>query len=247
MQILILIIGIIIGSFLNVCIYRIPRNESISFPPSSCTNCEERLKAWDLIPIISFIFLKGRCRYCKTKISIIYPIVELLNGLIYLAIYKVFGLSIISAIYMLLSSILIVISFIDYNYKIIPDKLVVLGFIIVTPIHILYNFPTSFVHGILGLFISGGLFLSIAFISKGGMGGGDIKLISLLGYLFGLKIFMVILISFILGALISIILLSTKVKSRKDVIAFGPFIAIAGIIVILFFDEILNVYFKIIF
>lgn len=247
MQILILFTGIIIGSFLNVCIYRIPNKESIAYPPSNCTNCGEELKPWDLIPILSFIFLKGRCRYCNEKISIIYPLVELLNGLIYLAIYNIFGLSIISAIYMLLSSILIIISLIDYNYKIIPDKLIVLGFIIITPMHILYNFPSSLINGLLGLFISGGIFLAIAFISKGGMGGGDIKLISLLGYLLGLKIFMVIIISFILGALISIFLLSMKIKSRKDVIAFGPFISIAGIIVILFSQEILEIYLKIIF
>lgn len=247
MQILILLTGIIIGSFLNVCIYRIPKGESINYPSSNCTSCGKRLKPWDLIPILSFLFLKGRCKYCNEKISIIYPIVELLNGVIYLTIYNIFGLSSISAIYMLIASILIVISFIDYNYQIIPDKLILLGFIIITPIHILYSFPSSLINGLLGLFISGGLFLSIAFISKGGMGGGDIKLISLIGYLLGLKVFMVIIISFILGALVSIILLITNVKNRKDAIAFGPFIAIASIIVMLFSDEILNIYFKIIF
>ncbi|WP_130807161.1 prepilin peptidase [Senegalia massiliensis] len=247
MQILILLTGIIIGSFLNVCMYRIPKGKSINYPPSNCTSCGEKLKPWDLIPILSFLFLKGRCRYCNKKISIIYPIVELLNGVIYLTIYNIFGFSSISAMYMLISSILIVISFIDYSYQIIPDKLIVLGFFIITPINLLYNFPSSLINGLLGLFISGGLFLSIAFISKGGMGGGDIKLISLIGYLLGLKIFMVIIISFILGALVSIILLVTNAKNRKDAIAFGPFIAIASIIVMLFSDEILNIYFKIIF
>ncbi|MBS4540011.1 prepilin peptidase [Clostridium sp. D2Q-11] len=247
MPILITILGIIIGSFLNVCIYRIPRQKSISYPPSKCSSCGEELKPWDLIPILSYIFLRGRCRQCNDKISLQYPIVEVLNGLLYLSIYLKLGLSVLSIMYMLISSILIVISFIDYRYQIIPDKILIVGFIIVSLTHLLYNFPTSLLNGLLGLLIGGGLFLLIAIASKGGMGGGDIKLIALLGYIFGLKVFMVMILSFILGAIISLILLATKIKSRKDAIPFGPFLAIAGLIVMLFSEEILNIYLKIIF
>lgn len=247
MPILITLIGIIIGSFLNVCIYRIPKNEPISYPPSKCSKCGRGLKPLDLIPILSYIFLKGKCRYCKGKISIQYPLVEILNGILYLALCLKFGLSIIAISYMILSSILIVISFTDYHYQIIPDSIIIFGFIVVSLTHILYNFPSSLLNGLLGLLIGGGIFLLIAIASRGGMGGGDIKLIALLGYLLSLKVFMVMILSFILGAIISIILLASKLKSRKDAIPFGPFLATSGLIVILFSEEILDIYTKIIF
>lgn len=142
MEILILIIGLCIGSFLNVCIYRIPREESIAFPPSHCTSCGYELKAVDLIPIISYLFLKGKCRKCGEKISIKYPLVELLNGVLYLLIFLKFGLSLSFVFYSLLTSLLIVISYIDLDSKYIYSSTTILGVVLAAIyIFLLISFP----------------------------------------------------------------------------------------------------------
>ena len=236
MSILIFILGTIIGSFLNVCIYRIPREESIVFPSSHCTSCGTPLRWYNLIPVLSYIFQRGKCSYCGEKISLQYPTVELLNGFIYLLLYYSFGLSIDFIFYSIIFSILLVISFIDFKFQIIPDSLniFILIFAIIYKLlqFILYGISPNILNSILGLLISGGLFLLIAIISKGGMGGGDIKLIGVLGFILGIKFSLLnIFLSFILGAIISIFLLLFKIKGRKDPIPFGPFICIAFMIV----------------
>jgi len=119
-DVLIFILGLIVGSFSNVCIYRIPKNESIVYPASHCPKCHSNIKPVDNIPLISYILLKGRCRNCKSKISIQYPVVELLTGLIYLIIYLAYGLSVQTLIYIILSSALVIIAFIDLNEQIVP-------------------------------------------------------------------------------------------------------------------------------
>ena len=141
MYILVFILGIIIGSFLNVCIYRIPKEESIVYPASHCTYCSTPLKWYDLIPICSFLSLRGKCRYCGGVISPQYPIVELLNGCLYLLNFHYFGLSIDFVFYSFLISILIVISFIDYYEQIIPDGLV----LIILISAIIYKFTIYFI------------------------------------------------------------------------------------------------------
>lgn len=244
MSILIFIIGTIIGSFLNVCIYRIPREESIVFPSSHCTSCGTPLKWYNLIPVFSYIYQRGKCSYCGEKISLQYPTVELLNGFIYLLLYYSFGLSIDFIFYSIIFSILLVISFIDFKFQIIPDSLniFILIFAIIFKIlqYKLYDISPNIFNSILGLVISGGLFLLIAILSKGGMGGGDIKLIGVLGFILGIKFSLLnIFLSFILGAIISIFLLLFKIKGRKDPIPFGPFICIAFMIVSLYGEEII--------
>lgn len=126
MTILIFIYGLIIGSFLNVCIYRIPREESIAFPSSHCPKCSTSLKWYDNIPLFSYIFLRGKCRYCSTNISIQYPLIEALNALIYIVLFSYFDLSLNFLFYALISSVLIVIMMIDLKEMIIPDILVII-------------------------------------------------------------------------------------------------------------------------
>lgn len=251
MYLIIFILGIVIGSFLNVCICRIPRDESIAFPASHCTYCSTSLSWQDLIPIFSFLSLKGKCRYCGERISPQYPIVELLNGLFYLFTYYAFGLSFDFLFYSLIISILIIISFIDYYHQIIPDRLI-LTILVLAIIYKSYTFAiyrTSIIvyDSILGFLIGGLLFLLIAIISKGAMGGGDIKLIASLGFILGWKkTILNILLAFIIGALISIILLITKKKGRKDAIPFGPFINLAFLITLLYGSSIINCYIEMI-
>ena len=243
MILFILLFALLIGSFLNVCIYRIPRNKSISFPPSHCTNCNTSLKPVDLIPVLSYLYLKGSCRYCGEKISPKYPIVEALNGILWVILYLRFGLSFEFYGLAVLSSLLLVISVIDLEIQEIPDGLNILGFI-AGIIYIAVQWDIDLVlSSFAGLLIGSGLFFLIAFLSKGGMGGGDIKLLGVLGIWLGWKLTMLlILLSFFIGALVSVFLIITKIKSRKDYIPFGPFIAIGAYIAIIFGDFLIDWY-----
>lgn len=249
MTLLIFIYGLIIGSFLNVCIYRIPREESIAWPGSHCTSCNHSLSWYDNIPLFSYLVLKGKCRYCKTKISPQYPLVESLNAVIYIIMYLKFGFGIDFIFYSLMSSVLVAIIFIDLKEMIIPDSLVlsILGLSITHKAanYFLYGISPDLLGSFLGLLVAGGLFLAIVIISRGGMGGGDVTLIGTLGFVLGFKnILLNIFLSFILGAIISIFLLATKIKTRKDPIPFGPFIVLGFFITVLRGQDIINWYFN---
>jgi len=250
MALIILIYGLLIGSFLNVLIYRLPREESIAFPGSHCTSCNHKLAWYDNIPVFSYLTLGGKCRYCKDKISIQYPFVESLNAFVYLIIYLFFGFSLDLIFYSLIASVLLAIGGIDLKEQLIPDSLVI-SILIISVIHksLLYfisDIPFEIIGSILGLILAGGLFLLIVILSKGGMGGGDVTLIGALGFVLGVRdIFITIFLSFILGSIISLFLLGFKIKTRKDPIPFGPFIILAFFITLLFGDFLINWYFGI--
>lgn len=244
MEILILIIGLCIGSFLNVCIYRIPREESIAFPPSHCTSCGYELKAIDLIPVISYLFLKGKCRKCGKKISINYPLVELLNGVLYLLIFLRFGLSLSFVFYSLLTSLLIVISYIDLDSKYIYSSTTILG-VVLADIYIvvgLYTKDISISNNVLGGAIGYGIIYLIVVITKG-MGQGDAEVAGVCGLFIGIKgILVCLFIAVVLGGLVAAIILIFKLKEKKSEIAFSPYISIGSIVYILLGKEILSLY-----
>lgn len=245
--VLIFILGLIVGSFSNVCIYRIPRNESIIYPASHCPKCRSNIKPVDNIPLLSYILLKGRCRSCKSKISIQYPIVELLTGLIYLIIYLIYDLSIQSLIYIILSSTLIIIAFIDLNEQIVPDVIslpgIVIGFIISFFVPYI-----SFINSALGVLVGGGIILIIGMagsviFKKEAMGGGDVKLAAMIGAFLGWRYIVISLfLGFFLGALAGIFLIMSKIKSREDTVPFGPFIVLGSFITLLWGDKIISWY-----
>lgn len=252
MSILIFIYGHVIGSFLNVCIYRIPREESIAFPSSRCPSCGTRISWYDNIPLVSYLFLLGRCRSCKSRIRIQYPLVEVINGLSYLILYSYFGFSLDFIFYALIFSVLIVISFIDINEMLIPDILVFivlfLGILHKLLNYLTYDISPGFLNSFGGLLIAGGLFFTIYLLSRGGMGDGDITLMAALGFILGTRlVFLSILLSFIIGAFVSIFLLLTRLKTRKDPIPFGPFIVIAFMITVLWGEDILYLYWSLIY
>lgn len=245
---LILLYGLIIGSFLNVCIYRIPKEESISFPPSHCGSCGKKINWYDNIPVFSYIVLKGRCRNCRDIFSLQYPLIEILNAIIYIILFKRFGLGIDFVFYSLILSTLIVVFFIDLKYMIIPDKLII-TIVIFEVLHKIglyftdkqINLKTS----LLGALLAGLLFLIIVIVSGGGMGDGDITLISSLGFILGVKLILLnIFLSFLIAAIVSIALLGLQIKTRKDPIPFGPFIILAFFIVLLFGEAIIDLYIK---
>ena len=235
--------GLVIGSFLNVLIYRMPREESIVFPGSHCTACGHELKWYELIPLFSYLFLRGKCHSCKVKISPIYPFVEVLNSLFYVLVFLKFGYSLDSIIYSLVTSALIAIAFIDFKNQIIPDELNVF-ILILGIIKLAYSFSLSnLLASTIGLLAGGGFFLLLAVVTGGAMGGGDIKLMGALGFLLGWKqIILVSFFSFILGALISVALIATKIRKMKDYIPFGPFIVLSGIIAIFFGASLISYY-----
>lgn len=243
---IILLFGLFIGSFLNVCIYRIPNNQSVSYPPSSCSNCNTRIKYYDLIPIVSYILLGGRCRSCGEKISLRYPSIEGLNGILYFLLYNTYGFSLSTLFFMPIVSILIVVTFIDYDHMIIPYRLnIMLGILGIINI-LLGMYPVTAKSSMIGAAVGFGFFFLIAIVTGGQMGGGDIFLMGVLGLILGLgDILMVTVLSFITGAVLSVILLITKIKDRKDPIPFGPFIALSAVLVILFGNDILYFYYKI--
>jgi len=241
------LLGLIVGSFSNVCIYRIPRNESVVYPASHCPKCRTTIRPFDNIPVLSYILLRGRCRHCKSKISIRYPVVEFLTGLIYLTIYLIYGLSIQTLIYVILSSALIIITFIDLNEQIIPDVIslpgIAIGFILSFFVPYI-----SFINSALGVVIGGGIILVISLggsviYKKEAMGGGDVKLAAMIGAFLGWRYIIISLfLGFFLGALIGIILIMTKVKKREDVIPFGPFIVLGSLITLLWGEQIISWY-----
>lgn len=239
---LVILTGLIIGSFLNVCICRIPQQMSVINPPSHCPDCGNRLKPLHLIPVISFLRYKGRCAYCGTKISWQYPLVEILTGLLYgLTVYR-FGLTADTIVYLFLISLLIVISFIDLKLKIIPNGLIIIGLVVGLAINIMRPL-TTFSGGLVGFFSAGCLFLAIAVLSKGGMGGGDIKLAAMLGLWLGWQqAFLGFFLAFLSGAAVGIGLMATGQKSRKDAIPFGPFISLGALLSIFWGRQIIGWY-----
>lgn len=241
MSFIALIFGLIIGSFLNVCIYRLPRKESIINPGSHCPKCNRPLQVIDLIPIISFIIYRGKCRYCRQKISWQYPIVELITGLIFFLIVEKYGISLKACSYLIISAIAIVAAFIDLHWQIIPNTLVLFG-LGLGIIIIIFLRPFSW-SPLLG-FLAGGLIMLALYIFSGGMMGlGDVKYMALIGLYIGWPtILMVMLLSYTIGAVISLFLLLARLKKMKDAIPLGPFISLGAIITIIWGPKLLYWY-----
>jgi len=241
-----LVFGLIIGSFLNVCIFRIPREKSIVNPPSSCPGCDTPIKPWDNIPVISYLFLAGKCRKCGQKISLRYPAVELLNALLYIAATLQFGMGWHLPLILAFISAMIVITFIDLDFQIIPDVITVPGMIVgLAASHFLFPDPFAkdsllgFVNSIIGLLSGGISFYLIAYLSRGGMGGGDVKMMAMVGTFMGWKgVLLTTLIGSLTGSLVGVGLMIFKGAGRKTKIPFGPFLSL-GSLATLFFGQII--------
>jgi leader peptidase (prepilin peptidase)/N-methyltransferase len=254
------ILGLLIGSFLNVCIYRIPVNKSIVSPPSSCGNCQKRLRAMDLIPVISYLIQKGKCRYCGKKFSIRYLVVELITSFIFLALYSKLNKDVIVfSLYAYFMSVLIVVFFIDLDHKIIPFKLVISGLIGGGAIFVYNIFNNVELYSddkwwnpLIGMVSGSGLLFLVALIglflykTDDAMGMGDVNIFAPIGLYLGWRLtFLALFMSVIIAGIFSIFLLLLRIKQRKDGIPFGPFIVTAVFISILFGNSILNWYLSI--
>ncbi len=227
------IFGLIVGSFLNVCIYRIPLGKSIVYPPSSCPSCGVRIKWYDNIPVLSYILLKGRCRNCMERISILYPAVELLSGILSAAIYLKYSLTLQTAAYLLLTYALIVASFIDLKHYIIPDTISI-GLIVVG-IGISHFVPIGLKASIAGAVFGFVLLYIVATLGKKAfkkeaMGGGDIKLLSGIGAFIGIKgVLFTLFVASLLGSVVGIVLIAMGRSYLGARLPFGPYLSAAAI------------------
>ncbi|TYT20970.1 prepilin peptidase [Dictyoglomus thermophilum] len=235
------LLGSAVGSFLNVVIYRLPRRESIIFPPSHCPSCGHKLSAKDLIPILSYILLKGRCRYCGARISWRYPAVEFITGISYAILFWIYGFSLFIFKSLILISMLIPIFFIDLENMLIPDVISIPGIVV----GLLFSFwEGNLVQGVLGSLIFGGILLliyvvALLILKEEGMGQGDIKLGFMLGSFLGLKLSLfAIFLSYLIGGIFSIFVIVLRSKNLKTAIPFGPFL-ITGALISLFWGEVL--------
>jgi len=249
------VFGAVIGSFLNVCIYRMPRNLSVVFPPSKCTNCGAQIRAWDNIPIISYALLRGKCRNCKSGISARYPLVEALNACLYAAVLWRYGFTWNAAVYCLLVSTLVVITFIDLDFQIIPDRITLpgipLGIVsgsLLLPDPFLRSAPLGLQASLIGAGSGFLVYYLIAVLGekvfrKEAMGGGDIKMMAMLGGFMGWKsIILTTFLGSLLGSVIGIFLIAVKGRKQGAQIPFGPFLALGAVISLFFGQEILTWY-----
>ena len=260
---MVFVLGLVIGSFLNVCIYRIPNDKSIISPPSSCTTCNERIKWYDLVPVLSYLALRGKCRNCGEKISPRYMLIELLTGVLFLLCFLVFGLSWQFLAYIILTGILITITFIDIDFQIIPDPIMIFGLVAGLIFVIAGVVPQpgegfwgNIIAGLLGMACGAGPLIiinlaTLAIIKRDGIGGGDIKLMGVVGLFVGMKnILLGMVIGIIIAGIYSLIYMR-KVRSDdaedEDTkgmheIPFGPFLAVGSFLAMMFGQQILDWY-----
>jgi len=248
-EIVVFIFGLCIGSFLNVCIYRLPESKSIVQPRSMCPHCGALIRFYDNIPILSYIALKRKCRHCSASIALRYPVVELISGVFALGVYLKYGIGPETLIYFGFIASLLVITFIDIDHRIIPDVITLPGI----PIFFAASFALrqiSFVESILGILVGGGSLFLVAWLyhlltKKEGMGGGDIKLLAMIGAVIGWKgVLFTIFVASAVGTLAGMLIMLKTRKTMKLAVPFGPFLAIGGITYILFGPQLINWYFN---
>lgn len=272
-DIFIFIFGAVLGSFLNVCIYRLPKEEgggdaeisiaqlpslflkqirSIATPPSNCPQCKHPIRFYDNIPIVSYILLGGKCRDCRAKISVRYPIVELLTAIVCLVLYRKLGLSFELFLSIVFTALLIVISFIDLDYQIIPDILSIGGlvaglfFAVFRPAFKVLYPKFNILDSLFGILLGGGVLFLIAlgykfFAKREGMGGGDIKLLAMIGSFAGIKgVIFSLMAGSVLGTIVGIPVMMMKGENTKYAIPFGPFLSLGALMYVFIGDFAVN-------
>ena len=242
------IIGISIGSFLNVVIHRVPSKTLFKKSRSECPKCNAQLKWFHNIPILSYLFLGGKCAFCKDKISFRYPLVEILNPLFYTLFFWKFAFTAQFFVFALIISALIVIFFIDLDHQIIPDVITLPGILLGLAVSFLPD-GIGIVSALIGFLVGGGALYLVALLGdflfkKDSMGGGDIKMAAMLGAFLGWqKVLLIFMLSSVVGLVVSLAIMTVSEKLRKErVIPFGPFIAIAAVIAISYGDQIIHFY-----
>ena len=244
-----ILFGLAFGSFLNVCIYRIPLKKSIIRPPSSCPHCGVRIKYYDNIPLVSYLFLLGKCRYCHSPLSWQYPVVEAMTGAISMVLFIKYGLNYQYFIFFLFLTSLLVVSFIDFHHKIIPDILSLPGIVVGLMTSLIIG-HISWMDSLIGIIAGGGGLFLVAvtyktLTGKEGMGMGDVKLLAMIGAWMGWRALpLIILISSLTGAIIGSAMLLVGGKGIRARIPFGPFLSLAALLYFFFGQKLATWYYN---
>lgn len=244
---LIVILGMVVGSFLNVCIYRMPRKMSIVKPRSKCTNCDHQITAWENIPVFSYLLLRGKCSNCKTNISARYPLIELLTALVYYIVYLYYGFSVETILLLILFSIIIVLTFIDIDFQLLPNNLLILNLIPII-LFIVMRYPSNLIDHLVGGITMLSIFLIIGYLGKlvykvDSMGMGDVKYAAVIGFFLGLKYgLLAFVLSFFSAAILIAVMSIVNKFDRKQRLAFGPFLSIGVFVSFFWGNEIINWY-----
>ena len=254
LYLIVFVFGAVIGSFLNVCIYRIPEGKSVVTPASTCPSCGKHIKFYDNIPILSYIILRGRCRNCKAEFSARYPFVEFINAALYIAVFYSFGYASPWAlfVYFFFASTLVVIFFIDIDHQIIPNSItypgiplaLILGSTIL-PDPFLRENLLGFRDSAIGLLSGGGFFyltavFGRAILKKEAMGMGDVKMMAMVGGLLGWKgVILTTFMGSLLGSIIGVSLIMAKGREWGSKIPFGPYLALGALVSLLWGEDIL--------
>ncbi len=247
LYVLAFVLGAIIGSFLNVCIWRLPLGESIVSPPSHCPACATLIRARDNIPVLGYVALRGRCHACGVRISLRYPAVELLTGLAAMLLLFHFGPSPTLVAYGLFVGALIVITFIDIDHQIIPDVISLPGIVFGVFFSAL-GFAVPLLNSVVGVLLGGGLLYLVAvgyhaWTGREGMGGGDIKLLAMIGAFLGWRgVLVTLLLGSFTGAMIGIVLIVARGGDSRLPIPFGPFLALGAVCALFFGDDLIRWY-----
>lgn len=240
LAILIFLMGLVLGSFANVVIYRLPRGESLLFPSSRCPHCGHPIRPRDNLPVLSYFLLRGKCRDCGGAISWRYPLVELLAGILLLASYLQYGISLHLLGASVFSLLLLIIFFIDLEHRIIPNLLTYPGIVLGLIFSAVNGKLPNAIEAALG---AGLFFLLVIVVSRGGMGLGDAKLGAMMGAFLGWPLIgLALIISFVLGGAAGLILVLLRLRTRKDLIPFGPFMALGGMITLFWGEPLLKWY-----
>ena len=243
------VFGAVVGSFLNVCIYRIPEGGSVVTPPSACPNCSHEIRWYENIPLVSFVFLRGRCSSCCARIPLRYPMVEALSGVVFALVFDTFGFSWSTFCFLVFSALLLVVTFIDLDHQVVPDVISLPGIAVGFTFSFLVPW-VGWLDSFLGILLGGGILLIIAccyeLLAKSeGMGGGDIKLLAMIGAFLGWKaIFPVIFFSSLAGTVAGVPLMLLSPRRGKVAIPFGPFLSLGALVYLFWGPKILRWYFS---
>lgn len=234
--------GLCVGSFLNVVIARLPDHKSIVTPGSACPRCGHAIAWHDNVPVLSFLRLRGRCRHCGGAISWRYPLVELATGVLFAAAVLARGAGPDLAPALVLAAALVAVTGIDLDHQIIPDVLTLPGIAVGLAFSLIVGHP-RWTDALIGVAVGGGLFFAIIVASRGGMGGGDMKLAAMLGAFLGWRPLLVAILAAVLaGGMLAIWLLAMRRKGRKDAVPFGPFLAVGGLVALFWGGPIIDWY-----
>lgn len=238
MTLFIFLFGLVMGSFLNVCIYGLTKDDSIAIRPLHCKFCETQFRLLDLIPVLSWLLLGGKCRYCGEKIHYRYPVTEFVNAIVWVLIIWQWGFTLQGLFGLFLFSLSLVISQIDLEHYIIPNRLVIILLLTGIMYHILVQ-DLTILNRFFGLVLGFTVPFLMAIISRGGMGGGDIKLMAAIGWWLGFPgVLYALFVGALTGSIIGVILIALRLKKRKDPIPFGPFLVLGFLMMFFLQDKI---------